>query len=79
MPVVRSASITACSPAGSVRSSFGSCVLIWSTVEMTLAPGWRWTLRMIAGARSASAPSRAFSAPCVTVATSERRTGAAFW
>jgi len=43
---------------------------------MTLAPGWRWTLRMIAGVRLAQAASLLFSGPPTTFATSPSRTGA---
>ena len=53
---------------------------------MTSAPGWRWTLRMIAGSTLAGllrvagapfqAPSWLFSAALTAVATSFRRTGA---
>ena len=45
---------------------------------MTLAPGWRWMLRMIAGVVLAQAASFVFSAPSTTVATSDSITGAPF-
>ena len=73
MPVVRSVTTVTLSPAGRPAVSCGSASLIWSTVVMTLAPGWRWTLSTMAGdrpagaacvaARSYQAPSRLFSAP----------------
>ena len=71
-----------CSDAGRPACSVGSCALIASTVAITLAPGWRCTLRMIAGRSSPSAPRRraaSFSALSTTWATSARRTGAPFW
>ncbi len=43
---------------------------------MTLVPGWRCTLRMIAGVSFAHAASRVFSAPSTVSATSCTRTGA---
>jgi hypothetical protein len=49
---------------------------MWSTVLMTLAPGWRWTLSSTAGVLSYQAPSSVFSEPAMTVATSRTRTGA---
>jgi hypothetical protein len=56
-----------------------------STVAMTLAPGWRCTFRMMAGASPLAAPftpvhapRRSFSEPSMTRATSFRRTGAPF-
>ncbi len=63
------------SPAQKVR---GRICLIRLTTPMTLAPGWRWMLRITAGVRFCSAPSWAFSTPCTTVATSDRNTGAPF-
>ncbi len=49
MPVVRSLSTSTLQRAGSEACSSGSCFLMASTVPITLAPGWRCTLRMIAG------------------------------
>ncbi len=76
MPVVRSASTLTSSVAGRPASSSGSLALMASTVLMTLAPGWRWTLTMIAGVSLAQAPRRVFSALCTTWAMSRRRIGA---
>ena len=82
MPVVRSESTSTRRFAGSAAVRSGSCFLIASTVAITLAPGWRCTLRMIAGRSSpflpAQAPRRVFSALSTTWATSTRRTGAPF-
>ncbi len=48
------------------------------TTLITLAPGWRWMLRMIAGVGLYQAASFVFSGAFSTVATSESRTGAPF-
>ena len=52
MPLVRSLSTSILTLPGSPACSCGSCALIALTVPMTLAPGWRCTLRMIAGISS---------------------------
>ncbi len=82
MPLVRSASTSTRRFAGSEACRSGNWRLIASTVAITFAPGWRWTLRMMAGRSSplapAQAPSRSFSALCTTRATSISRTGAPF-
>ena len=52
--------------------------LMLSTTEITLAPGWRCTLSNTAGVLSAQLDSLVFSAPSITVATSDRCTGALF-
>ncbi len=70
---VSGATLTAC---GRLACNWGSSCLILSTVAMTLAPGWRWMLRMTAGVSSAQAPSLVFSGASTTSATSDRRTGA---
>ncbi len=49
MPVVRSESTCTSRPAGSPACSSGSWRRMLSTVEITLAPGWRCTFRMMAG------------------------------
>src|SRR5467141_1676487 len=46
--VVRSVSTSTSIPAGSAALSCGNSAWIRSTTSMTLAPGWRWMLRMIA-------------------------------
>ena len=51
MVVVRSVSTATSTAAGSVAVSCGSSALMVSTTWMTLAPGWRWTFRIIAGVR----------------------------
>ena len=49
MVTVRSVSTATSIAAGSVACSCGSSALMLSTTSMTLAPGWRWMLRMTAG------------------------------
>ena len=75
---VRSVRIVTSIDGGSASWSCGSSALIPSTTWMTLAPGWRWTLRMTAGTVFIHAPSRVFSALCSAFATSESRTGSPF-
>ena len=53
MPVVRSDSTCTLSDAGRPACSSGNSFLMLSTVAITLAPGWRCTLRMIAGVMEA--------------------------
>ncbi len=53
MLLVRSASTSMRSDAGSPACSVGNCFLIASTVAMTLAPGWRCTFMMMAGISAA--------------------------
>ena len=74
IPLVRSDSTVTFSDGGRAAVRSGSCFLMASTVAMTLAPGWRWTLTMIAGVLPDQAPRREFSAPWITLATSARRT-----
>src|SRR3954454_18286444 len=73
---VRSVSTATSRAAGSDACSCGSWRLMRSTTSMTLAPGWRWMLRMIAGTSFIHAARRRFSALSTTSATSERNTGA---
>ena len=54
MPSVRSVSTASCTLCGSDSCSCGSWRLMASTVAMTLAPGWRCTFRMMAGASPAA-------------------------
>ena len=72
---VRSSTSTA---AGSEALRRGSNSLTLSTTSMTLVPGCRWMLRMIAGVLFAHAASREFSAPSTASAMSDTRTGAPF-
>jgi hypothetical protein len=53
--------------------------LIWLTVLMTLAPGWRCTSSTMAAVPSNQAPCSMFWAAWLTVATSRSRTGEPFW
>src|ERR1700678_3107522 len=48
MVVVRSVRMAMLTAGGRVALSWGSLALIRSTTWMMLAPGWRWTLRMMA-------------------------------
>ena len=75
MVTVRSLSTPTSMAAGSVDVICGSKALMRSTTWMMLAPGWRCTLRMIAGVVLAQAPSLSFSGPLTTLATSESLTG----
>ena len=79
MLVVRSESTFTLTDFGRLSISCGSMVRMLSAVSMMLAPGWRCTFITIACCLLARAPSQLFSAPCSTVATSPRRTGAPFW
>ena len=47
-----------------------------STTSMTLAPGWRWTLRITVGVSFIQAACRTSSASSITSATSDNVTGA---
>ena len=64
-------------PAATPEAAAASALML-STTAMTLAPGWRWTLRMTAGVVFIQAASLVFSAPSTTFATSDRCTGAPF-
>ena len=73
---VRSLSTVTSTAAGIDARSCGSRAWMRSTTSITLAPGWRWMLTRIAGTSPDHAASWLFSAPCSTVATSPRRSGA---
>ena len=75
MVTVRSLIALTSTAAGSPAMICGSSAWMRSTTWMMLAPGWRCTLRMIAGVVLAQAPSLVFSGPLTMVATSESRTG----
>ena len=47
--LVRSVRTVTSAAAGSERRSSGSSFLMRSTTWITLAPGWRWMLRMMPG------------------------------
>ena len=78
MVLVRSVSTRTSTEAGRPAWIWGRIALIESTTEITLAPGWRCTLSNTAGVLSAQLDSLVFSAPSITVATSDRCTGALF-
>ncbi len=75
---VRSLRIFTSIPWGSDDWSCGSSAFTRSATWMTLAPGWRCTLRMIARLSSCQPASCAFSTPSTVLATSDRRTGEPF-
>ncbi len=78
MVMVRSVRMVRSMAAGSDACNCGSSALMPSTTAMTLAPGWRWMLRMIAGVSFIQAPSLSFCAPSTTSPTSVSRTGEPF-
>ncbi len=78
MVTVRSVSVATSTAAGREAVSCGSRRLTRSTTSMTFAPGWRWMLRITAGASFIQAARRTFSASSITSATSESRSGAPF-
>ncbi len=78
MVVVRSVRMATSTPEGMDACSIGSSAWIRSTTSTTFAPGWRCTLTINAGIEFIQPPNLAFSAPATRVATSFRRTGAAF-
>ncbi len=78
MVTVRSLRIDTSTADGNAACSCGSSALMLSTTSMTLAPGWRWTLRMTAGDMFIQAASLSFWAPSTAFATSLSRTGEPF-
>ncbi len=78
MVLVRSVSTLTWTDAGSPASICGRIRLTRIHHLMTLAPGWRWTLSSMAGVVLAQLDNLSFSAPSITVATSDRCTGAPF-
>ena len=62
-------------PCGSDACSCGRSAFTRSATWMTFAPGWRWTLRMMARLSFAQPASCAFSTPSTAFATSASRTG----
>ena len=75
MVTVRSLITLTSTAAGIDDSICGKSCWMPLTTWMMLAPGWRWTFRMMAGVALAQAPSLVFSGPATTVATSTSRTG----
>ena len=75
---VRSLRIDTWMPWGRLASSWGRSAFTRSATAITFAPGWRWTLRMIARRSSAQPASCAFSTPSMGVATSTSRRGEPF-
>ncbi len=73
---VRSLTISSAIPAGRFARNFGSSDLISSTVLIIFAPGWRSTSRTIDCSPLYQPPTRAFSNPSTTRATSRTMTGA---
>ena len=63
-------------PALSDFCSTGSSRSTRSTVSTTLAPGWRCTSMITAGSPAYQPPTRLFSSPSTTLATSRSSTGA---
>ena len=63
---VRSVRIFTSMPCGSDACSCGSSAFTRSATWMTFAPGWRWTLRMMARLSSCQPASCAFSTPSTT-------------
>ncbi len=70
MVTVRSLNTDTSIAAGNAAVSCGSSFLTVSTTAMTLAPGWRCTLRITAGDMFIQAASLSFWAPSTAVATS---------
>ena len=64
MTPVLSATISTCIAGGRRRQQLRQLRLIWSTVAITFAPGWRCTLSTMAGVRSNQAPCSMFWAAC---------------
>ena len=78
MVTVRSVSTVTSMVLGRAACNCGSSALMLSTTSMTLAPGWRWTLRMTAGDGVHPGGELGVLRTGDDVATSERRTGAPF-
>src|SRR5579872_3083952 len=76
--LVRSVSTVISTACGNVACSEGSSEVMLSTTEITLAPGWRWTLTMTAGVVFIQPASLVFSSSLIAAATSDRCTGEPF-
>ena len=75
MVTVRSVRTDRSTAAGRAARNWGRMALTRSTTAMTLAPGWRWMLRTMAGLPFTQAAWRTSSGPVRMAATSDRRTG----
>ena len=73
---VRSLTTFTSTPWGKAVYKRGSSAFTRSATSMTLAPGWRRTLTMMARFPSDQPASSSFSTPSMTLATSCRRMGA---
>src|SRR5437899_6269730 len=78
MVSVRSEMTEILTAAGIDAWSTGSIALTRSTVSMTLAPGWRWTARMIARCWLNQPAISSFSPALMARPVSRRRTGDPF-
>jgi hypothetical protein len=76
MVVVLSDGTSSLMEGGMEACSMGSRAFTRSTVSITLAPGWRWIRRMMAGLPSVRPALRRSCTESSTVAISARRTGA---
>ncbi len=74
--MVRSVRMATETADGREARSCGSSALTRSTTAMMLAPGCLWMFRMTAGTSFIQAACFVFSVSSMTLATSERRTGA---
>ena len=78
MVTVRSFITCTSSDSGKFAFNWGSAAMRRCTVSITLAPGWRWMLMMMASRSLAQALRRTFSGASTKVATSLRRNGLPF-
>ena len=76
MVPVRSCTTVSLTSLGMARCSRGSSALMFLTVSMTLAPGWRCTSMTTAGMSWYQPPTLVFSRLSMTWATSLSSTGA---
>ncbi|MNQ69143.1 hypothetical protein D3C85_837240 [compost metagenome] len=78
MVCVRSDTTVTSSVAGKAARNCGNSVWMRLTTSITLAPGWRWMFKRMAGLSPTHAAWRVSSAPSTARATSDRRSGALF-
>src|SRR5271154_5338206 len=69
--VVRSVSTAMSTDCGNEACSAGSSAVMLSATEITLAPGWRWTLTITAGVVFIQPASLVFSSSLTATATSD--------